>query len=95
MRDVRGRHDADDLEVGGLDREAIEEADALAEEQRHEVDVDLVDQPGVEGLLENGGVPISTSFSPAASLAWPMALSMPSVTKTNGDPSRAHEPGTE
>ena len=44
VRDARCRHDPDDLEIGGLDREAIEEANPPAKEQGHEVDMDLVNQ---------------------------------------------------
>ena len=54
VRDALCRDDADDLEIGGLDREVIEEADPLAKKQRHEVDVDLVDEPSIERLLEDG-----------------------------------------
>ena len=74
MRDSGGRHDADDLEVGGLDREVIEEADALTEEQGTRSMWISSTSPALRACWSTVGVPISTSFSPAACFAWRMAL---------------------
>jgi hypothetical protein len=63
----------------------LEQADAIAEQHRHEVQLYLVEQPGLQVLpgdvraLEHD----TMSLSPAAALARSRTLSMSSATKVN------------
>src|SRR6266508_414613 len=77
-------------------RELVEVADALAEQDGHQVDPHLVEQAGVQALLGDVGPATPTQPSPAVVLACATACSTPSVTKVigNGASSRGHPCGT-
>jgi isocitrate/isopropylmalate dehydrogenase len=51
MRDGRGLDCSRDLEADGVGREVVEEADAVAEQHRDEVDLHLVEQSRPQALL--------------------------------------------
>jgi hypothetical protein len=81
------RPDLLDLEVADV----LEQSRARPEQDGHDVQLELVDQPGGQVLLDDAGPPpTSTSWSPAARLAWARAASMPSVTKTKAAPLLDH-----
>jgi hypothetical protein len=52
VRDPRAGHDRWVPEDDGRLREVVEEADAPTEQQGHQVDPDLVEQPGGQALLD-------------------------------------------
>ena len=74
--------------------EVVEESDTGAEQDRGDVDVDLVEQAGVQVLRDGVGTVAPTDFPAAAASAWLTALSMPSVTRWTVEPGRAHPAGT-
>jgi hypothetical protein len=47
LRDTGGRDELDDLQFGGLGTEMIEQTDTASEQHWYEVDLDLVEQPGL------------------------------------------------
>ncbi len=81
MRDAGAVDDAGQIELDMPGAEVLEEPPALAQEDRDEVDLQLVEHSGAQAQLrEIGPVWTSTSASPAACLAWRIALFTPSVT---------------
>ena len=78
-------------DAGRLDRahlldlkvaDVLEQPLAATEQDRDEVQLELVDQPGGKVLLDDAGTPPSSTSRPsAACLACSRADSMPSVTK--------------
>jgi hypothetical protein len=43
------------VQIGGRDFQLIEQPDALAEQKRHQVDVDLIQQTFIQALLDHTG----------------------------------------
>jgi hypothetical protein len=61
--------------------DAFEETHAVAEQNRHNVDLELVEQAGLQVLRATFAPPTTnTSLSPAAARACPSVASIPSVT---------------
>ena len=87
MGDAGGLYHPRAFQPDLLGAQVVEEFDALPEQYGHQVDRDLFDQPGLDALLRDVGAPTPTFLSPATALACSTALSTPSVTKVNGDPS--------
>ena len=80
MRGQRRVDDLDELELGLL--ALLEQGRPAAEEHRHEVDADLLDEARGEVLTEREGASHhATPLSPAAASACSSASSMPPVTK--------------
>ena len=67
------------LQLDVLGTEVVEETAALAEEHLDEVDLDLVEEASTECEPRGCGAGTSTFLSPAACLAWIIAVSI-SVT---------------
>lgn len=82
VRDTGRVHDADRLQVDSFDAQVVEQADTGPEEHRHDVNLDLIEEPGPQTLLGGTLAPASLTYlSPAAAFARATALSRPSVTK--------------
>jgi len=83
IRDVchaRGLDHTRALELDRVRAEVVEQTHTAPEQDRDDVQVQLVEKACPRALL-HGADPITlTSRSPAAALAWSTALSMPSVT---------------
>ena len=79
MRHRGGRDDAVELQLGRF--ELVEQANATAEENRNEVELELVEEPGAEVLLDDVGAARDVHVFPAALRACSSAASTPSVTK--------------
>jgi hypothetical protein len=62
--------------------DAFEETHPVAEQDRHQVDLELVEQAGLQVLPRHvrAADHQQQSLSPAAARAWPSAASIPSVT---------------
>jgi hypothetical protein len=73
----------DAFQLAGSGPEVLEETGSCAQEDWHEVDPHLVEQPCLDVLLAMFAPPITmTSIVPAAARAFSRALSIPSGTKT-------------
>ena len=86
----------DDLGVAqeqGSAAVVAEVADPGPEHHRDQVDQDLVDQAGLEGLAADVAGVTETTWSPASSLAWATALATPSVTKVKGASGKSQSSG--
>jgi hypothetical protein len=95
MRDVLGvGHGHRAVERHRRGAELIEERRAAAQEDRDQVDPDLVEQGGVEALARDGPPLTPTPRLPASSLAISTACSIASVTSANRSPSGGQPPGT-
>jgi hypothetical protein len=78
-----------DLQLRPVRAEPVEQPDAVAEEHRDEVDLQLVEQAAFRYCWTTlAPPPTATSLSPAAARACSSADSMPSVTNVNVVPPR-------
>ena len=81
MRDPRRLNGAERLELQ-VRADPVEEARPTTQENRDDVQLELVQEPGRQVLVDDvAPPPMKTSLSPAAALAWSRADSTPSVTK--------------
>ena len=69
MRDAAGRGRGLDLVVPLEALQTVQEADAPAEQDRHDRDVQVVDEPGRYELADHGGTPAEADVPAAGSLA--------------------------
>jgi hypothetical protein len=82
MRDARSLHGARALEIDLGAPEVVEQPGATAEEDRGDMDLQFVDQPCLQVLLDDTrAAGQGDVLPPAAFRAWSRADSMPSVTK--------------
>ena len=94
---MRDTHTGDDCRIPEDDRgvrEVLEQPHPSAEQHGSQIDVDLVEQPGVQALLDRFGAMHPTDFGSAADFARATALSMPSVTNWTVEPGRGQPSGT-
>src|SRR3954452_8220815 len=70
--------------------EVVEESNSGAKKNRRDVDVDLVEEAGIQALLDVSAPWTATDFPAAAPLAWLTALSIPSVTNWTVELGRGH-----
>ena len=77
-----GRFDRPHLLEREVGAEVGEEPCAAAEDERNDVQFEVVDEPRRQVLIDDAGAaPMRTSFPAAAVRAWSRAASIPSVTK--------------
>ena len=94
MRDTHAGDDRRITEDGRYLREVVEQPHSCAEQHGSQIDLDLVEQPCVQALLDRLGRSTATDFGPAADLALATALSIPSVTNWTVEPGRGQPSGT-
>ena len=81
---MRDTHTCDDRRIpedGRRVREVIKQRHPCAEQHRCQIDLDRVEQPGVQALWIVSAPCTATDFGATAAFACATALSMPSVTK--------------
>ena len=78
--DAGGVDDAGQLELDVAPARCCEQRPPLAQEHRDQVDLELVEHARAQARLREVGAVDEHVASPAASLAWRIALSTPSVT---------------
>ena len=61
--------------------EVVEESNSGAEKNRRDVDVDFVEEAGIQALLDGVGAVDPNGLPGSGGFGWFTALSMPSVTK--------------
>lgn len=79
----RGFDHPSSFELDQIGAHALEQSNPIAQKKRRNVDAHFIEEPRLYALLGNVRAMMLTSLSPAAILAFLMALSIPSVTNSN------------